>query len=597
MIQIKVNGKVIWEAWPKQEEALVRTENEILYGGARGGAKTACGIVWLLMGNQEPTGTIADGGYYLHPQYRALVLRKNITDMGDWIHKAKQLYGQLGATHTDRPNQFVFPSGATIVIGHLDDEDAFEKYQGQEFARILIEELTQISSEDLYLKVRASCRCPFDELRYQMFLTANPGGKGHQWVRDRFVSCTQPSTVYTEPNTGMTRIFIPARVKDNPIYANDPNYVGTLMGLSPAMRRAWFEGDWDAIAGQYFDEFRLKPGDGEPEEARHVIHSSEANLQPWYHRWMAVDWGYTHKSAVYKACLEPNGRVHVYGEMVVNRTSPEELGVEIARFIWPDIASGTQKTFTLLLSPDAFGRKTEERTVADQMAIGIEKILGPNSVYILDAEADEIHARKELQTSASIMIQRAANQRVAGWMYAKSLLRWWPIINATSQSTEGAAVFNPSYALDLFAEDRDKWRRYCALFKNQEEEVLPGVVIHGDQCPKLVRAIPLARANDPDKGDPEDVDKRHFEGMDEIDAWRYLLFGRKQMLIHEPFESYFAKHLQKHAPHGLSNLSGDSKVQMAMKAERDYKKMTEPATKPFYFPRSHARQRRRGVAR
>jgi hypothetical protein len=586
-VEIKVGGQTIWSAFPAQERALARTEQEILYGGARGGGKTACGMVWLLMGNSEPTGTVADGGYYQHPHYRALVLRKNVSDMGDWLAKARLLYGQLGAKPTDRPMEFTFPSGAVIVVGHLDDKDAYEKYQGQEFTRILIEELTQIPTAELYLKVRASNRSPFDELHPQIFLTANPGGPGHGWVRERFIEPVKPGEVYTDPIEGNTRIFIPAKIQDNPIYAEDKQYVGQLMGLPPATRRAWLEGDWDAIAGEYFEEFRATHRLGEPPHACHVVLSHQVKLEPWYYRWLSCDWGYAHNSAIYKACLLPNGQIHVYDELVMNKTTPEDLGVEIAKFIWPEIYDGaaTQKGFTLFLSHEQFGRRTEERTGADQIAAGIAKVFGPNSSLVIYDEAAEALPNAVLQRNASVAVRRAPNQRIAGWMYVKSLMRWWPLLGP---ETPG---FDAAYALKLFAEDRLKWRQYCDLFK-REEEVLPKLQIHGDKCPKLVRAIPSARSNDPDKGDPEDVIKTHWDGADCMDSLRYLLFGAKFLRVQEPWEVFYAKHLERHVPGGLASLPAGSAVWIARKAEADYKKLTETSSKPIHFTTSRAKAAR-----
>jgi hypothetical protein len=598
MIEIKTRRPdgtyaLLWQAFPAQERALVRPEFEILYGGARGGGKTDAGIMWLILGNIEETGTIADGGYYLHPNYRALVLRRNMSDMGFWISQAKSKYIPLGATFTSRPCQFEFPSGATIVIGHLDDSDAFEKYQGQEYARLVIEELGQIPNVDLYLKVLSSVRSPFDELRTQVFLTANPGGPGGHWVRDRFVACAKHGETYTDPQTGGTRIFIPARISDNPIYAADKKYLGQLMSLPPALRRAWLDGDWDAISGQAFEEFRIVPLPGEPAEACHVVASSQVKLEPWYHRWLACDWGYAHNAAVYMACQLPNGQLHITDELSVNHTTPEELGVEIARFVWPSLKGGSQKAFQMYLSPDAFSKRTDERTIADQIAIGVEKILGTSSVYIMPATQDEaadpsaVFGRRELQTNASLVIQRAANQRVAGWMYVHSLMRWWPLLGADGTQ------YDPAYALGLYETDKAKWREYCALFTNSAE-VLPRLQIYGDRCPKLVKAIPLAMAQDPDKGDPNDIIKTHWEGADEVDAMRYLLFAHRFMTTLAPFEEFYAAHLAKHAGRPIESLSGTSKMMMALKAEQDYKRLSAPMTAPIYWHRSSVRQRRRG---
>lgn len=594
-----VTGALLWQAFPRQEDALTRTEFEILYGGARGGGKTAAGIIWLLLGNDivghPHSYTVADQGYYLHPRYRALILRKNQSDMLGWIDEAKQIYGAdgkglLGAIYTARPCQFVFPSGATLVIGHLDDDDAYEKYQGQQFVRILIEELTQIKSEALYSKVLASCRTVFNEMKEQIFCTANPGGNGGHWVRERLVRCAPPNTTYTDPITGSTRVFIPAGIKDNPALAENKQYVATLMALPPALRRAWLEGDWDAISGQAFEEFRVAPLQGEPLEACHVVESSTTRLEPWFHRWLACDWGYAHNAAVYAAAQLPSGQLHVYNELVLNRTTPEELGVEIARFLWPDLKGTTQKSFPLFLSPDAFSKRTDERTIADQIAIGLEKIIGTNSVYIMpsgeEMDPSAVFSRKELQSTASVVIQRAANQRVAGWMYMHALMRWWPLLG--DQGTQ----YDPAYALSLYDTDRIKWREYCQLFADTQE-TLPRLQIHGDKCPRLVKAIPLAMAQDPDKGDPNDIVKQHWDGADEVDSLRYLLFAHRFMEAVAPFEEFFADHLSKYASRPLSQLSGQSKVQMAMKAEEKYRALTAPTTKPIYWHRSASGARRR----
>src|SRR3546814_9561209 len=51
-----------------------------------------------------------------------------------------------------------FPSGAVIRTGHLKDDQAYTKYQGQEYQRQLIEELTQIPTVKRYLQLTSSCR-------------------------------------------------------------------------------------------------------------------------------------------------------------------------------------------------------------------------------------------------------------------------------------------------------------------------------------------------------------------------------------------------------------------------------------------------------
>jgi len=138
--------KITWVAhqWP-QKEALSRTEYEILYGGARWGGKTDAGMARLLY----------DVG---NPLLRALVVRKNSEDLKDWIDRAKIMYQWTWAVFSWQPAEIRFPSGAVIRTGHLKDDNAYTKYQGHEYQRQLIEELTQISNEENYLKLISSCR-------------------------------------------------------------------------------------------------------------------------------------------------------------------------------------------------------------------------------------------------------------------------------------------------------------------------------------------------------------------------------------------------------------------------------------------------------
>jgi len=234
--------KIHWQPTNKQSEALIRDEFEILFGGARGGGKTDAGMAWLLYDKDNL-------------RYRALVIRKNADDLKDWLARAKIMYLPTKADFVMK--EIRFPSGATIVLGHLKDENAYEKYQGHEYHKILLEELEQIPSEELYLKLISSCRSTIPELKPQVFSTANPGGRGQRWIKKRFNLVGTPiKPIRTVDSiTGRARIFIPARVDDNPhIMEKDPTYVNFLDGLPDGLREAWRLGSWDEmeIKGAYY---------------------------------------------------------------------------------------------------------------------------------------------------------------------------------------------------------------------------------------------------------------------------------------------------------------------------------------------------------
>ena len=240
----------------------MKIEDEILFGGARGGGKTDAGMVWIV----EPVE---------HPKYRGLVIRRNSDDLNDWIARAKVLYANLGGEYAQR--EFRFPSGAVIVCGHLADENAYERYQGHEYQRMLIEELTHIPSERLYLKLLGSNRSTVPELRPQLFATTNPGGPGHRWVKARFIDpMIMKKRVYitldgkqrsfraseryvdTLPSgQTLTRVFVQSLVDDNPfIVKYDPRYIAYLDSLPADLRAMWRFGEWESgeVEGAYYSQ-------------------------------------------------------------------------------------------------------------------------------------------------------------------------------------------------------------------------------------------------------------------------------------------------------------------------------------------------------
>lgn len=237
-----------------QTRALQSNAFETLYGGARGGGKTDAGLVWLLK-------------CITRPEFRGLVIRKNADDLTDWVDRALTMYRAYGAVITGRPATIKFPSGAIIRTGHLKDDQAYTKYQGHEYHRMLIEELTQIPDEKRYLQLVASCRSTVGGLDARVFATTNPGGVGHGWVKRRFVDPSAPGQKFRDLSSTRTRVFIPAKVEDTPqLVKNDPGYIQFLEGLKHTdveLWKAWRLGDWDTFAGQFFKEFRRE---------LHVIH-------------------------------------------------------------------------------------------------------------------------------------------------------------------------------------------------------------------------------------------------------------------------------------------------------------------------------------
>ena len=359
-----------------QTEALQRAEFEILYGGARGGGKTEAGLAWLV----EPE-------YLSHPNYRALVIRKNVEDLRDWVDRAKNFYRPLGVKAVGNPIEFRFPSGAVIRTGHLKDEGAYEKYQGHEYQKILVEELTQISEEVNYLKLVSSCRSTIG-LTPQVFCTTNPGGPGHEWVRNRWVDVAREKT-FLDKTTKRTRIFIPAKVTDNPtLIDKDPNYVGFLDGLPEDLRKAWRDGDWDVFAGQFFKKWRRDV---------HVIPTGEIP-EGWF-KYRAIDYGYAAPFCCLWFAVDYDYNVIVYRE---HYEAEKELSYHIERIKELSVREDYRAT---LADPAMWAKN-------------------PVSSRRWDVNMPTHRSIAQLMSSEGIYVAKANNERMSGWSLVREYLEW-----------------------------------------------------------------------------------------------------------------------------------------------------------------------------
>lgn len=243
-----------------------------------------------------------------NPRYRALIIRKDVKDLSDWVDRARVMYAGTGANFAYRPAEIKFPSGAIFRTGHLNGANAYESYQGHEYQKMLIEELTQIPFEENYLKLISSCRSTVDGLTPQVFATTNPGGAGHGWVKSRFIDTTTWGDVYIDPKTELTRVFIPAKVTDNPILmTKDPGYIKMLDGLPTNLRKAWREGSWDIVSGQVFTEWSL---------ATHVV--QPFTIPQEWNRWLAMDWGTNSPFAVGWYAQDYDKHTYLYRELYMN---------------------------------------------------------------------------------------------------------------------------------------------------------------------------------------------------------------------------------------------------------------------------------------
>jgi len=238
---------------PRQAAFLTLGIREALYGGAAGGGKSDA----LLMAALQ----------YVHiPGYSALVLRKSYADLAlpDAImDRAKTWLLPVPRVHwNDQRKVFTFPGGATLTFGYLKYERDRYRYQGSAYQFIGFDEATQFR-EDEYLYLLSRLRRPsvgaghpLSGIPLRMRAASNPGGIGHEWVRNRFVPQVDPHTsVVVTPvdEYGERRIFVPAKLDDNPSL-DQVEYRKNLAALDPVLRAQLLEGNWGARPpGEVFD--------------------------------------------------------------------------------------------------------------------------------------------------------------------------------------------------------------------------------------------------------------------------------------------------------------------------------------------------------
>ncbi len=257
-----------WTPQPGPQAAFVTSQVfEVVYGGARGGGKTDAALGDFAM-HAKAFGAAA----------RGLLVRRSRVALEPTISRAQQIYAGFGAKWEEAKSRFTWPSGAVLYFRYLDRDADAELYQGHDYTRVYVEELTQFPSSGPIDKLKATLRsasgatCGFRA-------TCNPGGPGHNWVKARYID---PGPWQVVEEDGLDRVFIPAKLADNPRLADsDPFYVARLRQTGSAqLVRAWLDGDWNVIEGAFFDKW----------SARNIV--APFRIPDLWTRLRSFDWGY-----------------------------------------------------------------------------------------------------------------------------------------------------------------------------------------------------------------------------------------------------------------------------------------------------------------
>jgi hypothetical protein len=163
--------------------------------------------------------------------------------------------------------------------------------------------------------------------------------KDPHWVRRYFVEpARQGKTILTRKvvmDDGTireaSRIYLPARLHDNPNKAFVADYEFTLQKALPHIRQALLRGDWWVTAGCYFSE-AWNPR----------IHVCKPFKIPRdWPQFRSMDWGYKAEGCVHWHALDPEGRMFTHRELTFKGKDAKEAAkmirdVERGLELWDD---------------------------------------------------------------------------------------------------------------------------------------------------------------------------------------------------------------------------------------------------------------------
>ncbi|MTQ98654.1 hypothetical protein GMD88_17915 [Pseudoflavonifractor sp. BIOML-A6] len=354
----------------KQAEFLSSNHRYTAYGGARGGGKS-----WAV----RVKGV---GGALYYPGIKILMLRRTYPELENTIISpliellnTAALDGKPAGdrlfTYNATMRTLFFANGSMIKFGHLQSANAVTEYQGQEYDWIFMDEATHFTEWEF--RVLAATLRGVNKIPKRMYLTCNPGGVGHLWVKRLFVE--RDFRAGEDPKD---YLFIPATVEDNTaLMDHSPDYIQMLDLLPDDLRAAHRYGDWDAMAGQFFGEFRRET---------HVVKPFLVPRE--WPRYRAIDYGLDMFACLWVA-VDFGGRAWVYREV-------QQPGLIVSD------AAALMRGLTL----------PEER---------IEYTIAPPDLW--STQKDTGRTMAEVFARNGVGLARASNSRVQGWLTLKEYLK------------------------------------------------------------------------------------------------------------------------------------------------------------------------------
>lgn len=257
------------------------------------------------------------------------------------------------AKYNNQNHRLTFTNGSTIQFGNWEGEESERHYNGMEYDWIFIDEATQFTERAF--NFLGGCLRGVNDFPKRMYLTCNPGGVGHNWVKRLFIDrAYKTNSDNPEENENPEDYnFIFATVEDNKfLMESSPLYLRNLANMPEDVRRAYRYGDWDAIGGNYFKEFSRNT---------HVV--KQFAIPENWDRYRAFDYGLDMFSCFWCA-IDTDGRIWVYKhyehkDLIISEAAKQALGH----------TTMTDKIKATYAPPDMWNRQKDTgRTMANVFA-------------------------------------------------------------------------------------------------------------------------------------------------------------------------------------------------------------------------------------
>ena len=357
------------------------------YGGARGGGKSAAARRIMLLRRLQYPGTWGMIFRRVWEDVRINHVDKFFAEFPDF----KQFY-------SESKHELTLPNNSKILFGYAETlADVKRKFHGPEYMDIFVDQAEQLTEQELR-QIKMACRWPnMPEGKCKLVLFFNPGGVGVAFLKrifhDRKYKENEKADDYTFLQAygwDNEQWIMPALQTDGLVskdfyhwdsearfkyFIERSDYGRELNALPQTLRVGHLLGSFESFAGQYFAEVFDRDRQVIPHD------NAEALIRPWWSRWISIDWGFAHYSAIMwhakgvaspeelKKLLgleadRPEDVVLTYRELVVNETAEGDLANLIVNMTPPNERQQIRKIF---LSPDAFAKRGSANTIAEQL--------------------------------------------------------------------------------------------------------------------------------------------------------------------------------------------------------------------------------------